>query len=373
MASSNLKTSSWNARDSRYHHPSCAVNTGCCLSKVTPIWLIVDLAVCTTPWIHPKLAVQTWQLKDPGTCVFNVFMWGHCERWWLQWLTSEGNWRNATRTSSDESIFSKRSYPLHQVHDVTYMCTRARLLFHAAPTSLKWQLGGSHLRSLWQSPQETFKRNPVSIWKHVETNGCARVPSRVWIPLVIHYPASQDRRSMILGQQRLSSQGHIIHHLLLSTDNLVLSLELTWLDHQSSHVWAYLGIDDCDYVGLRHQNKAPYANMHLIPKEGMQHTANMSHRNSIFSWIQCVCNIAPEWSLKASRQGKPPSLSPVVWATADHRCDVCNKSLHLCSFRDTQVHYSAPKTPQVSALQPQQFYSEMSDAIGASLPGKQCH
>lgn len=49
-----------------------------------------------------------------------------------------------------------------------------------------------------------------------------------------------------------------------------------------------------------------------------------------------------------------------------------NETLHLCRFAATKVHYSALNAPRVSPLKPQLFYSEMFDANGALMPGKQC-
>lgn len=58
FAPGNLKTCSLNASESRFYEPCSGVNTGCCLSKVTPSWghsgNTVDLSVRTTPLVYPR-------------------------------------------------------------------------------------------------------------------------------------------------------------------------------------------------------------------------------------------------------------------------------------------------------------------------------
>lgn len=78
------------------------------------------------------------------------------------------------------------------------------------------------------------------------------------------------------------------------------------------------------------------------------------------------------WSQGCLAQGRTDGNLEVNGLLFGPQVKSLRPELLLPSDVTTPVHYSAPKTPQVSHLIPQRFYSEMFDAIGALLPGKQC-
>lgn len=122
FAPGNLKTCSLNASEGRFYQPCSGVNTGCCLSKVTPSWghsgNTVDLSVRTTPLVYPRTHctnLTSWRHESRVCNSYNESM-------------SEENWRKVTYKWNEESrlSFIRLSYR-SLIRVCMCLCLQARL------------------------------------------------------------------------------------------------------------------------------------------------------------------------------------------------------------------------------------------------------